>query len=257
MKNLKEIMEREDFSRELKRATLISYENNSESGFCVWTDDTYTNYNVNQSIVGKKESIYTDMSQLKKHETGKGFYVPLCCYKAISIHFHPPNSNIKPSIGDIKEYFASLETNKNLGDSNGEHEKSVFKKDRWGEQEVIGEKIEYVVPVHLIGMVRNNPKNYELLIYQATSVNSQLNRFFQFIIDYINKESGVEFTIDMLHLLGGIPVGFWSPKRVVNLLNMSNQFYAETIKIHNNGISKTNLEKLTEFNFILTKFLRY
>ena len=251
MINLKliDIVEGEDFQREPDRAANLSYVHNAESGFCVWTDDQYKEYGVNAAALGDKNSMFTDMSQNKHLDIGMGYYIPMNHYRMVDVHFHPPNTNLKPSFSDIEETIASMNANIAFRDSNSEYDRSVFSKDG----EFIGTKVDYILPISFIGMRRNNSEGYGLILYQALSTKIRIYKFYEFIAQYCNEKYNTEFTPEIFACFPGIPTKFNSPRRMAELLNLSGQFKSDFINSKRGRITPRSVGKIKQFKIIKTE----
>ena len=123
---LSNIIAREDFLIELKRAAIISYETNGESGFCVYTDEKHLEFHVNKAVKGKEKAISTETDPETNYESGVGYFVPMFHYVSIDVHFHPPVSNLHPSPADIREHIKSMDINNNLSNSFLGNEKEIY-----------------------------------------------------------------------------------------------------------------------------------
>lgn len=247
--NLNEIVQREDFRRELNRAAALSYDYNKESGFCAWTNEKYEKINVNEAVQGGDRTIETDLTEEAYHEEGKGCHIPSECYRVVFVHFHPPKDHLRPSPADIKDILEARRINQNLRDFAEELHKEVYDKNNISK----GYKVKFINPVSITGLVKK-PGEMELLIYQgSTKKTAEIEDFNKFAADYYNKlygqkGSGWGIKTTRYHFR------FKSPKRVVDFLKTSRYFQAENIRVGKEELSKKAKEKLEKFKLIQTKF---
>ncbi len=247
---LVDILKGEDFLREVYRAAQMSYRHNKESGFSIYTDKHFLHQSVNHAVLGKKYSTPSDMTIDHKHKTQKGYYLAPECFRLIDLHFHPPNSHLHPSPGDIYDCLSTRRVNVVLRDSSSQRE--IYR----DHEEILlrGYEIDYINPVSIIGLVRDNPKNIELLIYQEiTEEPITFEMFCKFVADYCQRLYGGKkwepIEIEAL----GFPTMFRSTKKIIEFLNASAYLQAIEIKIRNGRISNRDLKKLRKFQLIETR----
>jgi len=216
---LVDIVRGQDFLREIHRAASLSHEHKRETGFNVYCDEQLSQPYVNRAVLGHDTSIETDMTQEVKHEPQNGFHIPMYNYRLLGVHFHPPNSNLRPSAPDIKESLNARRVNVNLRESDSQE------RDVYGDKEktkLIGYEIDFPNPVSMVGLVRDKPENIELLVYQGTTEDPiSFDRFSKFVVDFLNE---------------------------------SNYLQAVAVKIRDGGLSDKDLEKLRKFQLIQTRF---
>src|SRR3989344_9547947 len=182
---LVDIVRGQDFLREIHRAASLSHEHKRETGFNVYCDEQLSQPYVNRAVLGHDTSIETDMTQEVKHEPQNGFHIPMYNYRLLGVHFHPPNSNLRPSAPDIKESLNARRVNVNLRESDSQE------RDVYGDKEktkLIGYEIDFPNPVSMVGLVRDKPENIELLVYQGTTEDPiSFDRFSKFVADYCKR----------------------------------------------------------------------
>lgn len=250
---LANIVRSDDFLREINRAATISYENNKEAGFNIYTDEHLSQSYVNRAVLGKDHSIETDMTVgPKKHEPKNGFHIPMFNYRLVHVHFHPPKSDLHPSRSDIWECLAASRANVNLRDSSSEFEREVY--DDKKETKLIGYERDYPNSVSIIGLVKDDLTNIELLVYQGIIFEQNLfEKFCEFVADYCENLYGIEYDSFVIEL-SGFPTRFRSTKRVLEFLNASKCFQAVDVKIKNGQLSDKDWKKLNKFQLIHTRF---
>nr|MBI4156125.1 hypothetical protein [Candidatus Woesearchaeota archaeon] len=251
---LVDIVSGEDFLREIHRAASLSYEHNKESGFSVYTDESFSQPYVNKAVLGEERTASSDMIIGHKHEPNSGYHIPYLFYRLIHLHFHPPKSNLHPSHGDIFDYLNARIANTNLRDSSSsEFERKVYEKE--DNTQLKGFKIDYANPISMIGLVRNKPDNIELLVYQGiTEEPISIYKFCKFVSNYCTKLYRIKDFEPEDTEIYGFPTRFRSTKKVVEFLNVSKYLRAINVKIKNGKLSSKDLEKLSKFQLIQTQF---
>jgi hypothetical protein len=255
--NLARIVCGDDFLRELDRAATLSYKGKRESGFVVYSEEALLEPHVNLAVEGEKESIVGEMSPIldsgQRPKPDTGAYIPTYGYCLISLHCHPPKSNLHPSLNDIYHHLISWRTNIIMNEASGEFHRTIYTNEE--ESELEGFEVDYVAPVSIIGLVRANPKKIELLVYQGiTEEPVTLSRFCEFVADYYHKLDGRKETPSDIEFAGFPATRFSSGKRIAAFLNASTYFHAVDIRVDDGKLSEKDLNKLEEFQLIRSRF---
>jgi len=255
---LADIVMSSDFLREICRAAVLSYEHKKESGFSVYCDEQLSQPQINKAIFGRKTSIEAKNKQ--------GFYIPMDNYRLVSLHFHPPKSNIYPSGTDIDQSLNERKINVNLRETLSNSKIEVYRDEKKTEQ--LGYNIDFPNPVCMIGLVRDKPENIEFLVYQGiTEEPIKFCKFSNFVADYCQRLNGrknepiesqetelLRLSQETFFLTFGFPIKFTSTKTILEFLNSSKYLQAADVKIRNGQLSNKDLRKLRKFELIKTRF---
>ena len=255
--NLAKIVNGIDFLRELNRAAALSYKGKRESGFVVYSEEALLEPHVNLAVEGEKESISGEMTPILdadcRPKPGTGAYIPIYGYCLVNVHFHPPKSNLHPSMNDIYHHLISWRANINMNEASGEFHRTVYKNK--GEFELEGFEVDYVAPVSIIGLARDNPKKIELLVYQGiTETPVKLSKFCEFVSDYQYKLNGRKEDPLDIEFAGFPAARFNSGKRIAEFLNASKYFQAANLRVNDGKLSEEDLKKLEKFQLIKSRF---
>lgn len=255
--SLARIVRGSDFLRELDRAANLSYKGKRESGFVVYSEEALLEPHVNLAVEGEKESISGEMTPIldldRRPKPNTGAYIPTYGYCLINLHFHPPKSNLHPSLNDIYHHLISWRANINMNEASGEFRRRVYKNKE--EFELEGFEVDYVSPISIIGLARDNPKKIELLIYQGiTEKPVKLSRFCEFVSEYQYKLNGRKEDPLDIEFAGFPATRFNSGKRIAEFLNASKYFQVTNIRVNNGKLSEEDLKKLEKFQLIKARF---
>lgn len=237
---LVDIVKSVDFLREIYKAGRLSYENNKESGFTIYADESLSNPIVNAAILGEEHSIESEMTEGSSHLPGEGSYLPELHYRLAHVHFHPPASSLHPSKNDIIDCLSAKNANYAIRDSSSDFQKEII--DKNDEFKIIGYEVDYPNPVSIIGIANNNPENIELLVYQA--ITDEPIEFFDLL--NIEDEASILHFFSFKH--------YFSAPKIVNFLNRLKSFQATYLKVNNGKISRDGLKRLEKFKLIKTRF---
>ena len=69
---LDKIFERDDFLEEIGRCNELTRKNKRESGVCVYGSEYLAKIYVNEAILGKRDSLETDVTQESRHKKNMG-----------------------------------------------------------------------------------------------------------------------------------------------------------------------------------------
>lgn len=256
--SLNDVLALDKFMQELERAATMVYHGMEEAGFGVYANLDLSQISVNQAI-GCDEYGNMNLQQGSK-EPSKGYHVPDQHYRLVDFHFHPPSSRLVPSSFDLAYHFISrIENNKEPQNK---------------------EPVEfYVNPVSIIGMVHENPRSVELLVYQGITgqpetyedadsekmidsrtggrmqVPKSINTFIRYDYEHCGKEKDLirgprpYSCKDLTYFLGTFHFPSDSVDQVVNFLQDSGCFRSTSFTVQNGVISASEKE-LENFGFI-------